>query len=94
MSKFNKLIEELLSEMAANVAGGEMSVTGPSTSGDGGGRVNVQDDKAYNYKDARLGIPLGMKNPYIKNLTGKRKPSKKPHKVPVQRRGGVYLPGM
>jgi len=94
MSSFNKLVEELLSEMAANVAGGEMSATGPTTSGNGGGRVNVQDDKAYNYKDARLAVPLGMKNPYLKDLRGKRKPNKKPLKVPVQRRASVYLPGM
>ena len=78
----------------ANVAGGAQSVTGPVTSGNGGGRFGVQDDAAYNPNDARLAIPLGTKNPYIKDIKGKRKPNKRPIKVPVQRRGGIYLPGM
>jgi len=93
MSNFNKLVDSLLMELA-NVAGGIQSVTGPVTSGNGGGRFGVQDDVAYNQNDARLAIPLGTKNPYIKDLKGKKKPSKKTVKVPVQRRAGIYLPGM
>jgi len=83
MSNFNKRVNGLLAEMAANVAGGEMSVTGPVTSGDGGGRVNVQDDKAYNPGDARIPSILGAK-------VSKKK---RKNKIPIQRRS-IYLPGM
>jgi len=93
MSNFNNLVDSLLMELA-NVAGGVQGVTGPVTSGNGGGRVGVQDDAAYNPNDARLAIPLGTKNPYIKDIKGKKKPSKKPIKVPIQRRSSIYLPGM
>jgi hypothetical protein len=94
MSEFNELVEKLLSEMAANVAGGELSVTGPATSGNYGNQFPSQNSRAYNDGDNRLGIPLGMKNPYLKDLKGKKKPSKKTPKVPIQRRSSVYLPGM
>jgi hypothetical protein len=94
MSNFNKRIDQLLSEMAANVAGGELSVTGPSTSGNYGNQFPSQNSKAYNDGDNRLAVPLGMKNPYIKDLKGKKsKAAKKATKVPIQRRG-IYLPGM
>jgi hypothetical protein len=88
MSNFNKLVESLLSEMAANVAGGVQSVTGPATAGDGGGRFNVQDDRAYAPGDARVASLLGTKS------SKKKRQGKGGIKVPVQRRSGIYLPGM
>ena len=83
MSKFNKLIEELLSEMAANVAGGAGAVTGPITSGNYGNQFPSQNDNAYAPSDARVPALLGAKA--LKK--------KKKVKVPIQRRS-VYLPGM
>lgn len=94
MSCFNNLVNKILMEMAANVAGGTASVTGPSTSGDYGNQFPSQNSKAYADGDARIAVPLGMKNPYRKQIQGKKKSSKKAVKVPVQRRPGVYLPGM
>jgi hypothetical protein len=85
MSKFNRLVEELLSEMAANVAGGVGAVTGPVTSGNYGNQFPSQNDSAYAPNDARVPAILGTKSP------GKRK--KKKVKVPIQRRS-IYLPGM
>lgn len=85
MSKFNELVEKLLSEMAANVAGGADAVTGPATSGDYGNQFPSQNDKAYAPRDARIPSILGAK------ATGKGK--KKKLKVPIQRRS-IYLPGM
>jgi hypothetical protein len=84
MSKFNKLVEELLSEMAANVAGGVGAVTGPVTSGNYGNQFPSQNDSAYASNDARVPTLLGVKSP------GKKK---RKVKVPIQRRG-IYLPGM
>jgi hypothetical protein len=94
MNNFNKRVNQLFAEMAANVAGGAGAVTGPATSGDYGNQFPSQNSKAYNDGDDRLAIPLGMKNPYIKDLKGKKtKAAKKITKVPIQRRS-IYLPGM
>ena len=86
MSSFNKLVEKLLSEMAANVAGGPGAVTGPATSGSYGNQFPSQNDSAYAPGDARIPKILGLK-------TIKEKGKKKKTKVPVQRRS-IYLPGM
>jgi hypothetical protein len=94
MSNFNNLVHMILSEMAANVAGGTGSVTGPVTSGDYGNQFPSQNSKAYNDGDNRIGIPLGMKNPYRKDIQGKKKPTKKALKIPIQRRSSIYLPGI
>ena len=83
MSNFNKLVDRLLSEMAANVAGGAGAVTGPVASGNFGNQFPSQNDSAYTPGDARIPSILGSK------VTGKKK--KKKIKVPVQRR---TLPGM
>jgi hypothetical protein len=85
MSKFNRLVEELLSEMAANVAGGASAVTGPVTSGNYGNQFPSQNDSAYAPNDARVPTILGVKS------SGKKK--KKKVKVPIQRRS-IYLPGV
>ena len=84
MNKFNKLVEDLLSEMAANVAGGVGAVTGPVTSGNYGNQFPSQNDNAYAPGDVRIPSILGAKT------AGKRK---KKTKVLVQRRS-IYLPGM
>lgn len=84
MSKFNKLVENLLSEMAANVAGGAGAVTGPTSSGNYGNQFPSQNDNAYAPGDARIPSILGVKT------VGKRK---KKTKVLVHRRG-IYLPGL
>jgi len=81
MSKFNKLVEKLLSEMAANVAGGAGAVTGPVTAGNYGNQFPSQNDSAYAPNDARVPAILGAKK------------RKKKVKVPIQRRG-IYLPGI
>jgi hypothetical protein len=94
MSNFNDLVNKILIEMASNVAGGTASVTGPSTSGDYGNQFPSQNSKAYADGDSRVAIPLGMKNPYLKQIKGNKKSSKKTVKVPIQRRPSVYLPGM
>lgn len=62
MSKFNILVEQLLTEFAANVAGGAGSAFGPAATGDGGGRFGVQDDKAYAPGDVRIPAVLGIKS--------------------------------
>ena len=90
MNNFKKLVESLLSEMAANVAGGEGAVTGPTTSGNYGNQFPSQNDKAYNAGNALPVAPadlaLGRKG--IKKSKGKKKV-----KVLIQRRS-IYLPGM
>lgn len=73
MNNFNYYITLLLNEFAANVAGGENSVTGPVTSGDYGNQFPAQNDKAYAPGDSR-----------IPSILGTRK--KKRKKLPVQRR--------
>jgi hypothetical protein len=85
MSSFNKLVEELLSEMAANVAGGPGAVTGPASSGNYGNQFPSQNDSAYAPGDARIPSILGAR------VTGRKK--KRKIKVPIQRRS-IYLPGM
>ena len=86
MSSFNKLVEELLSEMAANVAGGPSAVTGPVTSGSYGNQFPSQNDSAYAPNDSRIPSILGARN--IKSKSKKKKT-----KIPIQRRS-IYLPGM
>jgi hypothetical protein len=83
MSNFNKLVQKLLSEMAANIAGGADSVTGPATSGNFGNQFPSQNDNAYAPNDARVPSILGSKV--------SRK--KKKVKIPIQRRR-IYLSGM
>ena len=90
MSKFNKLVEDLLSEMAANVAGGTGAVTGPSTSGNYGNQFPSQNDNAYNPGYA---LPIAPADLALgKKQSKKPKPNKRNIKVPIQRRS-IYLPG-
>ena len=79
MSKFNILVEQLLTEFAANVAGGAGSAFGPAAAGDGGGRINVQDDKAYAPGDYRIPSFLGVKS------------KKKKKRIPVARRNQIKM---
>jgi len=82
MSNFNKLVDQLLTELA-NVVGGTGAVTGPATSGNYGNQFPSQNDAAYAPGDARIPSILG----------GKKIGRKKKRKVPVQRRG-IYSTGM
>ncbi|CAB5226409.1 hypothetical protein UFOVP760_185 [uncultured Caudovirales phage] len=86
MSNFNKRVNQLFSEMAANVAGGTNAVTGPVTSGDYGNQFPSQNDSAYAPGDSRTPTILGA---------AKIKSKKKKNKIniPIQRRS-IYLPGM
>jgi hypothetical protein len=86
MKRFDILVDKLLSEMAANVAGGVGAVTGPTTSGNYGNQFPSQNDSAYAQGDARVPSILGSKT-----VKGKRK--RKKNRVLVQRRS-IYLPGM
>jgi hypothetical protein len=76
MSNFNTLVDKLLAEMAANIAGGAGAVTGPVTSGNYGNQFPSQNDSAYAPGDARIPAILGAK------VTGK----KRKIKVPIKRR--------
>jgi len=86
MKNFDILVDKLLSEMAANVAGGAGAVTGPATSGNYGNQFPSQNDSAYAPGDARIPSILGSRV-----VRGKRK--RKKNKIQVQRRS-LYLPGM
>jgi hypothetical protein len=83
MSKFNKLVEELLSEMAANVAGGELSVTGPVTSGNYGNQFPSQNSKAYNDGN---NLPVAPADLILGKKSAKNRKNKKRIKAPYQRR--------
>lgn len=80
MNNFNKLVDSILNEMAANVAGGPLSVTGPSTAGSGGGAFNVQDDRFYAPNDARWVFGSS------EDSETKSKKKKKKKKINIQRR--------
>jgi hypothetical protein len=86
MNSFNKLVEELLSEMTANVAGGPNAVTGPATSGAYGNQFPSQNDSAYAPGDSRIPAILGA-------TKVKTKKKKSRIKIPIQRRS-IYLPEM
>lgn len=72
MNKFNILVEELLTEIAANVSGGD-GVFGVAASGLGGGKFGVQDDSAYAPGDARVPSILGAKKKKKKNRIQRRR---------------------